>query len=108
MRAAAAADPGRALPAAADAVSELGLGVRGRVEGHDVAVGRLGLLADQGVEVSGPVRALAASVEASASTAVLVAVDGRARAVLAVADTVRESSPLAVRHWSRSGSGPSC
>jgi Cu+-exporting ATPase len=62
-----------------------------------VAVGRLSWVADQGAEVSAEVRALTESVETASSTAVVVAVDGRVSAVLAVADTVRETSPDAVR-----------
>ncbi len=67
-----------------------GLGVRGRVDGHDVVVGRP-QLAGAGLE-----DALAAA-QAAGRTAVVVAWDGRARGVLSVADAVKDTSAEAVR-----------
>ncbi|GGT77012.1 heavy metal translocating P-type ATPase [Streptomyces althioticus] len=71
-----------------------GRGVRGRVEGRDVAVGRLS-------EVFGelPPELARAKEEAERAghTAVVAGWDGAARGVLAVADTVKETSAEAVR-----------
>jgi Cu+-exporting ATPase len=68
-----------------------GRGVRGRVEGREVAVGRL-------FDVL-PVELARAKEEAERGgrTAVVVGWDGVARGVLAVADTVKETSAEAVR-----------
>ncbi|MYT05959.1 MULTISPECIES: heavy metal translocating P-type ATPase [Streptomyces] len=68
-----------------------GKGVRGRVEGHEVAVGRL-------FDVL-PAELARAKEEAERGgrTAVVVGWDGVARGVLAVADAVKETSAEAVR-----------
>ncbi|MFI8517129.1 heavy metal translocating P-type ATPase [Streptomyces sp. NPDC085481] len=63
-----------------------GLGVRGSVDGHLVLVGRVALLAAEGIEVPG----------APAPGVVHVAWDGRARGTLTVADAVKETSAEAV------------
>ncbi|MFF4034177.1 heavy metal translocating P-type ATPase [Streptomyces sviceus] len=68
-----------------------GKGVRGRVEGHEVAVGRL-----FDVLPAEPAR-VKAEAERDGRTAVVVGWDGRARGVLAVADAVKETSAEAVR-----------
>ncbi|MFE9306328.1 heavy metal translocating P-type ATPase [Streptomyces sp. NPDC088353] len=70
-----------------------GRGVRGRVEGHDVAVGRLvELTAELPEEVARARR----EAESEGRTAVVVGWDGSARGVIAVADAVKETSPRAV------------
>ncbi|MGI5250866.1 heavy metal translocating P-type ATPase [Actinacidiphila glaucinigra] len=70
-----------------------GLGVRGTVDGHEVAVGRQ--------EPPGPLPAglarAKAEAEARGSTVVTATWDGRARAVLVVADAVKPTSADAVR-----------
>ncbi|MFF4140472.1 heavy metal translocating P-type ATPase [Streptomyces sp. NPDC001698] len=70
-----------------------GRGVRGRVEGHDVAVGRLvELTAELPEEVARARR----EAESEGRTAVVVGWDGAARGVIAVADAVKETSAQAV------------
>jgi Cu+-exporting ATPase len=77
-----------------------GLGVRGRVEGHEVTVGRFpGALPD------GPARAKA-DAEAEGHTAVVVARDGVALGVLTVADAIKETSAAAVRELRALGLTP--
>jgi P-type Cu+ transporter len=73
----------------------MGQGVVARIEGQDVLVGNRRLLHDHGVEL-GKWEADAERMEAGGQTAVLAAVDGRLVAILAVADTLKESSPAAV------------
>jgi Cu+-exporting ATPase len=77
--------------------NEAGLGVRGVVDGTAVLVGRAGLLAGAGVTVPAELERARATAEADGRTAVLVAADGVARGVLAVADAVKETSAEAVR-----------
>ncbi|MFI7013442.1 heavy metal translocating P-type ATPase [Streptomyces sp. NPDC050164] len=77
-----------------------GRGVRGRVEGREVAVGRL--FDDVPPEL---VRARDEA-ERAGRTAVLAGWDGRARAVLAVADAVKETSAEAVRELRALGLTP--
>ncbi|CAL9443580.1 copper-translocating P-type ATPase [Streptomyces sp. DH-12] len=83
-----------ALPRAERFENVPGRGVRGRVEGREVAVGRLS-------EVFGelPPELARAKEEAERAghTAVVAGWDGAARGVLAVADTVKETSAEAVR-----------
>ncbi|MFJ1606719.1 heavy metal translocating P-type ATPase [Streptomyces sp. NPDC088253] len=69
-----------------------GLGVRGRVEGHDVQVGRL----HEGELPESLARAKAAA-QAEGRTAVVVTRDGVALGVLTVADAIKETSAEAVR-----------
>ncbi|MDL5158572.1 heavy metal translocating P-type ATPase [Actinomycetospora termitidis] len=84
------------LPAVDDARTIDGLGVSGTVEGHSMLVGRPVLLAERGLELSAQLRADLEAAQADGATAVVVGWDGAARAVLAVADTVRETSADAV------------
>ncbi|MGW7065952.1 heavy metal translocating P-type ATPase [Streptomyces sp. NPDC054855] len=95
-----------ALPAVEGFENVAGSGVRGTVEGHAVLAGRERLLADAGVEGLASVAALRAEAEEAGRTAVLVAWDGVARGVLAVADTVRDTSAEAVRELRALGLTP--
>ncbi|MBQ0999251.1 cation-translocating P-type ATPase [Streptomyces sp. RK62] len=82
------------LPAVEDFANVPGKGVRGRVEGHDVSVGRL---AENTAALPPELARAAEKAEREGRTAVVVGWDGWARGVLAVADTVKESSAEAVR-----------
>jgi Cu2+-exporting ATPase len=72
-----------------------GQGARATVEGHQIAVGNQGLMRADGVDV-GQLAERRAALTASGRTAVLVAVDGRAAGVIAIADAVRPTSRDAV------------
>ncbi|MBW4716821.1 heavy metal translocating P-type ATPase [Saccharothrix sp. SC076] len=85
------------LPAVEDFRNTEGLGVQGVVDGHAVVVGRERLLAEWGVHLDGELAEAKRAAEARGRTAVLVAWDGRARAVLVVADAVKPTSAEAVR-----------
>ncbi|MCQ9184678.1 cadmium-translocating P-type ATPase [Streptomyces sp. IBSBF 2953] len=88
------------LPAAERFENVPGRGVRGRVEGREVAVGRL-------FETVPPsVTRAAAEAERNGRTAVVVGWDGVARGVLAVADAVKETSAEAVRELRALGLTP--
>ncbi|WP_261675061.1 cation-translocating P-type ATPase [Streptomyces lusitanus] len=71
-----------------------GRGVRGRVEGRDVAVGRLSEVFG---ELPPELARAKEDAEHAGHTAVVAGWDGAARGVLAVADTVKETSAEAVR-----------
>ncbi|WP_443044085.1 heavy metal translocating P-type ATPase [Streptomyces sp. NBC_00322] len=81
------------LPPATAFENVPGLGVRGVVEGHQVLVGRAQLLQDAGVDLPAELTAAAGT---EGRTAVFAARDGKALGVLAVADTVKDSSAEAV------------
>ncbi|MFE6958683.1 heavy metal translocating P-type ATPase [Streptomyces sp. NPDC057696] len=74
-----------------------GLGVQGIVDGHAVLVGRVKLLGEWEIRLPVELERAKAEAEAAGRTAVAVAWDGEARAVLEVADAVKETSAEAVR-----------
>ncbi|MFE9921032.1 heavy metal translocating P-type ATPase [Streptomyces sp. NPDC005774] len=89
-----------ALPSAESFENVPGRGVRGRVDGHEVVVGRLG--GGPAGEEAGPglppeLERARDEAEKGGLTAVVVGWDGTARGVLAVADAVKETSAEAVR-----------
>jgi P-type Cu+ transporter len=84
------------LPTPEDFANVPGLGVQGVVEGHAVLVGRERLLAEWALELPEGLRRAGAEAEAAGRTAVAVAWDGEVRAVLAVADAVKETSAEAI------------
>ncbi|MFD9432897.1 heavy metal translocating P-type ATPase [Streptomyces sp. NPDC060002] len=88
------------LPAAERFESVPGRGVRGRVEGREVAVGRLF------ETVPDEVARAKEEAERGGRTAVVVGWDGVARGVLAVADAVKETSAEAVRELRALGLTP--
>ncbi|MFJ8595788.1 heavy metal translocating P-type ATPase [Streptomyces sp. NPDC093598] len=85
-----------ALPTPEDFANVPGLGVQGVVEGHAVLVGRERLLADWAMELPDSLARSRAAAEEAGRTAVSVAWDGEARAVLEVADAVKDTSAEAV------------
>ncbi|MFI8216213.1 heavy metal translocating P-type ATPase [Streptomyces sp. NPDC085932] len=88
------------LPDVGDFENVPGRGVRGRVEGRAVAVGRLF------DDVPPELARAREEAERSGHTAVLAGWDGTARAVLAVADAVKETSAEAVRELRALGLTP--
>ncbi len=91
-----------ALPAVTGFASIDGLGVSGTVEGRSVLVGRPGLLADRGLALPGALRDAADD----GQTVVAVGWDGQVRALLVVADTVKDTSAEAVAQLRRLGLRP--
>ncbi|MFG2448196.1 heavy metal translocating P-type ATPase [Streptomyces sp. NPDC048512] len=79
------------LPAPEHFANVPGRGVRGRVDGHEVTVGRFP------DPLPDPLARAKEAAEAEGRTAVVVALDGTAVGVLTVADTIKETSAEAVR-----------
>ncbi len=75
--------------------AEAGLGVEAEVDGHQVSVGSLNLANLRGYPLNG-LEASLERLQSEAKTAMLVTVDGQVRGVIAVADTVKESSAGAI------------
>jgi Cu+-exporting ATPase len=94
------------LPAVEGFANSEGLGVQGTVDGHAVVVGRPRLLADWSVPVPDQLADAVSSAQKRGATAVLVAWDGVARGVIAVADTVNDSSAEAIRELRSLGLHP--
>ncbi|TQK45382.1 Cu+-exporting ATPase [Streptomyces sp. SLBN-118] len=85
-----------ALPTPEDFANIPGLGVQGIVEGRAVLVGRTQLLDQREVRLPAALERARAGAEAAGRTAVAVAWDGEARAVLEIADAVKPTSAEAV------------
>ncbi|MET9664624.1 heavy metal translocating P-type ATPase [Streptomyces sp. NPDC006475] len=98
-RAVAAGAAGRvgALPVPEDFANIPGLGVQGIVEGHAVLVGREKLLREWAIELPAQLARATRDAESAGRTVIAVAWDGEARAVLEVADAVKDTSAEAVR-----------
>jgi len=84
------------LPPITGFASLPGAGVRGQAKGRDVTVGSLRLLSEQSIDVSAALREAVDAAEDSARTPVLVGWDGRAHAVVVVADRLRPTAASAV------------
>ncbi|WSQ48973.1 heavy metal translocating P-type ATPase [Streptomyces sp. NBC_01220] len=97
---------GTPLPTPEDFANVPGLGVQGIVEGHAVLVGREQLLAEWEIHLPVELARRKAEAEAAGRTAIAVAWDGEARAVLEVADAVKDTSAEAIRRLRRLGLKP--
>jgi P-type Cu+ transporter len=83
-----------------------GLGVKAVVDGHAVLVGRSALLEQQDQPLPDGLAAAQAAAARQGRTAVAVAWDGAARAVLVVADTAKPTSATAVTQLRQLGLTP--
>src|SRR5262245_13612245 len=87
---------GLTLASVAGFESITGKGVRGEVDGRNVAVGNAVRLRDAGVDPSS-LEARAESLRAAGQTVMLVAIGDRPAGLIAVADPIKSSTPEAVR-----------
>ncbi|GAA2375869.1 heavy metal translocating P-type ATPase [Nonomuraea africana] len=83
-----------------------GLGVQGVVDGHAVLVGRPRLLAEWSQHLPEELTEALESEQAAGRTAVAVGWDGRARAVLVVADVIKPTSKEAIQQLRALGLTP--
>jgi Cu+-exporting ATPase len=79
-----------------------GRGIAATVDGQRVLVGKAGYLADEGIDL-GELRPRAEELAAAGRTPVYAAVDGRAVAVIAIADTLKAGSRATVGELRRLG-----
>jgi Cu+-exporting ATPase len=82
--------------------SQTGMGVGGRVEGHEVVLGNARLFEHRGIDL-GELADRAEALRRDGATVVFIAIDGRAAGLLAVADPIKESSAEAVRRLADDG-----
>ncbi|MEV0598810.1 heavy metal translocating P-type ATPase [Streptomyces sp. NPDC050315] len=94
------------LPTPEDFANIAGLGVQGVVDGHAVLVGREKLLTEWAIDLPAELARAKSEAEAAGRTAIAVAWDGEARAVLEVADAVKETSPEAIKRLRALGLTP--
>lgn len=83
------------VPSASAFVNVPGHGAIAKVDGHRVIIGNVRLMEREAVEV-GDLGASRDNLAASGRTAVMVAIDGVAEAVIGIADAVRETSARAI------------
>jgi Cu+-exporting ATPase len=79
-----------------------GHGVEAQIDGKSVFLGNQKLMSDRGVDIS-PLAASAERLESEGKTAMFVATEGRLAGIVAVADTVKETSSRAVAELKRLG-----
>ncbi|MFB9531771.1 heavy metal translocating P-type ATPase, partial [Nonomuraea roseola] len=94
------------LPTPEDFANVEGLGVQGIVDGHAVLVGRPKLLAEWSQHLTADLERSLHAAQAAGRTAVAVGWDGKARAVLVVADTVKATSKEAIQQLRALGLTP--
>ncbi|MCC3264566.1 heavy metal translocating P-type ATPase [Arthrobacter gengyunqii] len=90
------ATAGGALAPVTEFDSAPGGGVRGTVNGRAVVAGRPGWLEENGVVLSEDARTRLRAEQEAGSTAVLVAVDGRAAGIISLRDNIKPGSVAAV------------
>ena len=86
-----------------DAVALPGMGIVGRIEGHDVAIGNLRLAEELGILLMNGLDETSDEMARSGKTVSYVAIDGEAVGVIAVSDTVKEGASEAVAALKRQG-----
>jgi len=94
------------LPAVQGFTNREGLGVAGIVDGHALVVGRPALLADGAMHLTPELEGARQGAQALGQTAIAAGWDGQARAVFAVADTVKPTSAEAIKRLKALGLRP--
>ena len=95
-RAIAARDEGGDVPRVESFANLPGAGVEGSIDGRTLLIGRPELLAERGIELSTSLEQAVGAHSERGITSVVLACDGRALAVFAVADTLKPTSAEAV------------
>jgi Cu+-exporting ATPase len=93
---AAAEARGVAVPAVEGFSTRSGQGVRGRVEGHEVALGNATLMHAAGVPLAETMQTRAEALREDGASVLLLAIDGAAAALLVIADAVKPDTPRAL------------
>ncbi|MFO8037165.1 MAG: heavy metal translocating P-type ATPase [Anaerolineales bacterium] len=82
--------------------AEAGHGVEALVEGRNILVGNRRMMENRGINLDGVVEELV-RLQSEAKTAILVAMDGEVAGIIAVADTLKDGSRLAVARLQEMG-----
>ena len=97
-----AKERGHNLPSASDFASITGKGVHGSVDGHQVALGNLAMMAELSID-SNPLQVRAEALRNEGQTVMFVAVDGVLAGIIGVADPIKESTPEAIAQLHNEG-----
>ena len=97
-----ATERGVTLASAENFASVTGKGVRGRVDGRDVALGNANLLADLGL-AAGEHATRADALRAEGQTVMFVVVDGVLAGLIGVADPIKDTTPEAIAQLHQEG-----
>ncbi|WP_108045181.1 heavy metal translocating P-type ATPase [Bosea sp. 124] len=98
----AAKERGLTLAEAKDFDSPVGKGVTGIVEGHALVIGSHRIMSESGIDIA----AFAAEAEefrGDGATVIVVAIDGKAAGLLAIADPVKQTTPAAIKALQAAG-----
>jgi Cu+-exporting ATPase len=101
--AAAASERGLAVPEGAGSETYAGKGVTAKIDGREAAAGSTAFLTERGVALPADMEAKAAAFEAEGKTVVAVGLDGRLAGLVAIADTLKPTTPDAVAAFKRLG-----
>jgi P-type Cu+ transporter len=85
------------LPAVEDFKAPTGRGVQGRIDGKTVLLGNAQLLREHAIDIDDDAAVRAEQLRGDGATVMFLAEDGHIRALLAVADRIREDAAEAVR-----------
>lgn len=83
--------------------SYTGGGVSGRVEGHEILIGKSSLLEERQVNGTAILLQKAQELQMQAQTVMFVAIDGQAAGLITVSDPIKTSTPDAVRELHKLG-----
>lgn len=91
------------IPKVDDFVSVTGEGVIGRVENHDVIIGKLKLLQDRKIQKFQMLQEQAQKLQQQAQTVMFIAIDGQAVGLITLSDPIKKSTPRAVQELHQLG-----
>ncbi|NYT07827.1 MAG: heavy metal translocating P-type ATPase [Methanomicrobiales archaeon] len=80
-----------------------GKGVFARVLGEEVVIGNRALMAERGISISPESEQQITALERDGKTAVIIAIAGVPSGIIAIADTIKETTPYAIRELDRMG-----
>jgi Cu+-exporting ATPase len=98
----AAAERGLALAEASEFDAPAGKGVTGEAEGKRIVIGNRRIMSEAGIDASG-LDADAEALRRDGATAIFVAVDGRAAAVIGIADAIKATTAEALSQLTAGG-----
>jgi len=98
----AAEDKGLALGNPTNVDQPVGKGITGTVDGHAIVVGKAGFFDELGLSV-GALSARADEWRADGATAIFLGIDGNVAGVIAIADPIKPSTPMALKALAAAG-----